>query len=526
MSEHKPDAVLVRDVAISMRDGVQLRGDLWRPADGLAPTVLFRTPYDRRTLNSDALRVSHCLDHGYAVLVQDTRGRFGSEGDWAPLMWDHEGPDGHDTVEWVAAQGWSDGRVFMAGASYLGIAQWLTALEQPPHLTAIAPGLTTSYELDQRETGGIPRLDHVVSWYVFMLADFLARRAAAGDATAVPRLQEVMVLAHDPTPALTADPPGAVPALMLPEAPLTLDALLTGTPTIPGYDYDRVKVPTLSVGCWYDVFIGGTIRSFQQMAARGNGHRLVIGPWTHASALGHVQGQQNFGLAAAGSVARLPEQHLDFFSTADHPATSVTWFLMGADTWHTSQSWPPPGTVRTALHLSSNGLVESPLACSPTTWRHEPSHPVPTHGGRVLNLGRLAAGPLDQRWLMERQDVCVFQSSTLDQPLIIAGEIALELSFVSSAAQTDLVAKLLVVHEDGTALPVAQGCLRTAPGRVMLDLAHTAVQLRPGQRLGLMIASSDFPHLAVHPEPAEQRLLHDAAQPCTLYFDVLPASAL
>jgi putative CocE/NonD family hydrolase len=512
----KPDAVLVRDVEVPMRDGVVLRGDLWRPADGLVPTVVFRTPYDRRALNSDALRVSHCLERGFGAFVQDTRGRFGSDGDWQPLMWETEGPDGYDTVEWVAAQPWSDGRVFLAGASFLGIAQWLTAMEQPPHLTAIAPGFTTSWELEQLETGGIARLDHVTTWFVFMLADFLSRRAATGDADALARLQALLPLAQDPTPALVADPPGAVPALQVPDAPMQLADLLHGTPTVPGYDYDRVQVPTLSVAGWYDVFLGGTIRSFQQMVSRGPGHQLVIGPWTHASALGHIQGQLNLGLGAAGAGAKLPDQHLDFFSGAAEGG--VRWFLLGADTWQQSPTWPPPGTVEKVLHLGPGTLLDEPDD-SGTTWRHDPADPVPTLGGRTLNLGRLSTGPLDQRPLMARDDVRTFVTAPLTSPLTLAGAVRVELDLVSTAAETDVTAKLVVVRTDGSVIPVAQGSRRTGPGVVQVDLAHTGVWLAPGERLGLLLASTDFPHLERHPEPADQVVRHGSSR---LVVEVLP----
>jgi len=517
----KADAVLVRDVAVPMRDGVVLRGDLWRPADGLVPTVVFRTPYDRRALNSDALRVSHCLDRGFAAFVQDTRGRFGSEGTWQPLMWETEGPDGYDTVEWVARQPWSDGRVFLAGASFLGIAQWLTAMEQPPHLSAIAPGFATSWELDQQETGGIPRLDHITTWFIFMLADHLGRRAAAGDTAAAARLQALLPLAHDPTPALVAEPPGAVPELDVPDAPMQLGDLLHGLPTVPGYDYERVQVPTLSIGAWYDVFLGGTIRSHQEMAARGPGHRLVIGPWTHASALGHVQGQLNLGLGAQAAAARLPEQHLEFFSAAS-PESGVSWFLLGADTWHHSPTWPPPGIAEKVLHLAPEALLDEPVESAGTEWRHEPTTPVPTLGGRTLTLGRLASGPIDQRPLLLRDDVRGFFTAPRTAPLTLAGRVRLELHLESSATVTDVVAKLVVVRSDGTVIPVAQGSRRGGPGTVEVGLAHTAVRLAVGERLGLLLASTDFPHLERHPEPADQVVLHDREHPSRLVVEVLP----
>ena len=154
--------LIEHEVAVPMRDGVVLRADVWRPDDGARhPAIVFRTPYGKADLRLDTLSPADCVAAGYAAVVQDVRGRFSSAGRWRPLSCDHEGPDGYDTVEWTAVQSWCDGDVCMAGTSYLGIVQWLAAAEDPPHLRAIAPAMTTSLSLDRQHTGPVDLTDVV-----------------------------------------------------------------------------------------------------------------------------------------------------------------------------------------------------------------------------------------------------------------------------------------------------------------------------------------------------------------------------
>ncbi len=187
------------DVPVEMRDGTVLRADVWRPAEGPpAPAVLFRTPYGKSPLGLATLTPAQCVDRGYAAVVQDTRGRFASEGEWAPLDWSQEGPDGYDTVEWTAGQPWCDGNVAMAGTSYQAIVQWLAAMEKPPHLRAIAWRMSTSAPFDAEQLGGALRLDHLTSWLGLTALEWVQRRAAAGDPVDGAVVAEVVQLLTTP----------------------------------------------------------------------------------------------------------------------------------------------------------------------------------------------------------------------------------------------------------------------------------------------------------------------------------------
>ena len=160
------DIILERSVAIPMRDGVLLYADVWRPNTELpVPVLVSRTPYGRDMLQSGLLSAPppDVVRAGYAVVYQDSRGRFESEGDWAPIA--VEVDDGYDTVEWAAVQPWSNGRVGMFGASYMGYTQWLAAIAHPPHLVAILPEVASAeYWGTWFGTGGALRLAHRIGW--------------------------------------------------------------------------------------------------------------------------------------------------------------------------------------------------------------------------------------------------------------------------------------------------------------------------------------------------------------------------
>jgi hypothetical protein len=175
-----------KNVAMPMRDGVILRGDVWRPNDSNSyPALVSRTPYQKeRMVGNDFLPYDQAAAAGYAVVVQDTRGRFASDGEWEGFMWHREAPDTYDTVEWAAAQPWCNGNVGLWGISYLAAICWLGAMEHPPHLKAIAPAMVSDGPLGTIEVGGAFRLESLMNWFIFQLiSDVLPKHIAAGTAT-------------------------------------------------------------------------------------------------------------------------------------------------------------------------------------------------------------------------------------------------------------------------------------------------------------------------------------------------------
>ncbi|MGZ6227841.1 MAG: CocE/NonD family hydrolase, partial [Candidatus Binataceae bacterium] len=159
-SAHNFEVVVERDVMLTMRDGVRLATDIYHPARGGAavpgrfPVLVERTPYDKSPARF-AVTARFFAEHGYVVLIQDVRGRGGSEGEWYAFA--REAPDGYDTIEWAAAQPWSSGKVGTMGTSYMAATQSAAATLNPPHLAAmfITEGPSNYYHCSMRHNGAL-----------------------------------------------------------------------------------------------------------------------------------------------------------------------------------------------------------------------------------------------------------------------------------------------------------------------------------------------------------------------------------
>ena len=568
------------DVPVPMRDGVRLFADVYRPAGGGAhPVLLQRTPYDKSSPGAasgrlDAVRAARS---GYAVVVQDVRGRYRSEGEFYPFA--NESRDGCDTVEWAAAQAWSTGRVGMYGGSYVGATQWLAALARPPHLAAIAPSVTShDYYEGWTYQGGALQLNFTLSWALSLVlfnAGHLARRF--GDlGTEVARLTRALDHFDETARCL---PPEAAPALARRElAPYWHDWLAH-----PGNDdywrrwniesrHHTLDLPALHCGGWYDVFLGGTLRNFTGMrenaaseTARA-GQRLIVGPWYHDRPDSRI-GEVDFGVGAAGESIDLDGRTLRFFDRwlrdEDHGYSDeapIDLFVMGANEWRKEGEWPLAGArfVRHFLHsggrarsLAGDGVLDTtaPGAEPADHFLHDPRDPVPTRGGALCcHDPGVPYGAFDQREVERRADVLVYTSAALEAPVEVIGPVTLVLHAASSAPDTDFTAKLVDVAPCGRAINLCDGIVRAryrgstsraepiAPGRVYeyrIDLGATANRFLPGHRIRVEIASSNFPRFDRNPNtgepargevdlrPAMQSVRHDEHCPSHLLLPIV-----
>lgn len=342
-----------RGVPVPMRDGVVLRADVYRP-DGPAPVpaIVYRTPYDRSSplIPLAAVDPERAAAAGFALVVQDVRGRHGSEGSFYTFA--HEGRDGFDTVEWVAGRDWCDGGVAMAGRSYGAAAQWLAAAERPPHLRAIAPVVIgADFFHNWVYQGGAFQLGFNLFWALLMFAPKESRR---------------------PDEHFRHLPLRGLPILAeLPEGRFYFDwlehsryddywARLAIAPRRP-----QIVVPALNVGGWYDVFLGGTLANFTGMREAGGspearaGQRLVIGPWAHGSTYGPYPdhrfeafgGEDGFdldGAQLAFLAAHLKEAEPD-------GSPPVRLFVMGENRWRDEDEWPLARARPTSWFLRAGG---------------------------------------------------------------------------------------------------------------------------------------------------------------------------
>jgi putative CocE/NonD family hydrolase len=487
-----------KNVMVPMRDGVRLATDVCR-LDGAppAPVLLARTPYNKDSAAAGAggvmIDVLRAAQAGYAVVVQDVRGRYASEGEFGAQF--QEYADGVDAIAWAAAQPWSAGIVGTFGGSYVGGTQWPPARERPPALRAMAPAITPSDMYEGMAYQGGANVLHVLRWVVEAIApEAIRRRAARGEAVpaAAAGLDLAEALAHlplDDHPPLRDLAPFYVEWLAHP----TADAYWE--PGSPRAWYERVEAPALHITGWYDIFLQSTIQNFEGMRQRGGSEharhhqRLIIGPWSHASFTGSFP-EREFGPAASEAALDLTGIQLRWFDRwlkeADNGVEQeppVTLFVMGIDEWRTEADWPLPDTQYRPYYLHSAGAAntrhgdgtlsaEPPGDEPPDVYLYNPLRPVPTVGGQVILPGGNAIGPRDQRAVEMRDDVLVYSTPVLDRPVEVTGPIELCLFVASSARDTDFTGKLVDVYPDGRAMILTEGILRALPH--VIDGARTA----------------------------------------------------
>jgi putative CocE/NonD family hydrolase len=568
-----------RHVPVAMRDGTILRADVWRPDDEAAhPTLLQRSPYGkspgRISIVDAGLDPLRAVEAGYVVVLQDTRGRFASDGRFDPFR--DERADGADTIAWAAAQPWSDGQVGMYGGSYFGATQLLAAAETPPALRAITPVVTASeYYEGWTYQGGAFQLGFVLFWTLSALAPAEILRRPEGER---PRLLEQLnALLADPWDTYRRLPLGDLGGLeeLVPYYREWLEHDTRDSwweETAPNEHYGSVVVPALHVGGWYDIFAAGTIENFLRLREEAGsaearaGQRLFVGPWAHAS-YGDIIGQLEFGPTAAWESFDTTAWHLAWFEETlrggESDSLPVRIFLMGANSWLEAEDWPPAGVAAQDWHLHSRGAANTsggdgdlgrlpPGDEQPDRFTYDPADPVPTHGGATLIPGFLVGlhtGALDQRELELRSDVLVYTSEPLERDLDVIGSVQAVLYVSTSGTDTDFTAKLVDVHPTGAAYLICDGirALRhreslarvspVEPGatyELQVALGPTANRFSRGHRLRLEVSSSNFPRFARNPNngvaptravetdltPARQVLYHDAARPSRLVLPV------
>ncbi len=538
-----------KNVPAMMRDGVTLRANVYRPADGGPyPVLLTRLPYNKDFPAGLAfLDLLRLAESGYIVVVQDVRGRFASEGHFRSF--EQEFTDGFDTVEWATQLPGADGQVGMWGLSYFGMTQWQAAVGRPVGLKALVPGITFGeYRNGTQYRGGAHELGLVAAWpQTSIAADVLMRRYGADPAQLLPRLWELVGVidnvpkSYDTLPLENLPDPANLVPFMYEWLRAPLDGALWDEVKIDGR-YADVAADTLHVGGWYDCFLGETIRQYVAMrevaTARGSRlPRLVVGPWTHGR-FDSVVGELDFGLASAGAFlggrGDLTTLHLQWFDAtlkgreaalAQRP--QVELFVMGENRWRGYDAWPIPGAREDRWYLASDGHANSrggdgtlsrevSGGAASDTYLYDPADPVPTRGGATLLPAAMPRGPLDQGPNEDRPDVLCYTSAPFDQPYTAIGAVGVTLFAASSAPDTDFVARLVDVYPDGRAIGVADGIIRAsarasypAPGVVTIvppspiepdrvyeysiDLWATAITFLPGHRLRVEITSSNFP---------------------------------
>jgi putative CocE/NonD family hydrolase len=578
---------VARDVPVEMRDGTVLYADVYRPAaDGYYPVILQRTPYNKEAgalalIQTDTFRA---VRRGYAVVIQDCRGRYASDGDFRPFHQEIE--DGYDTVEWCGAQEWSDGNVGMFGTSYVGATQWLAAISTPPSLRCIVPAFTASdYYEGWTYQGGAFQWGFMCNWVLpFFTAADLVRIHARTPYPDFDERRAALANAID-------DMSTTIKTLPLKDFPIDSEISpyfaewLSHPSRGPFWKscsiqerHDNVAVPAFNVGGWYDIFLDGTIRNFNGVRSNGatsvarDGSRLLLGAWTHTTPPLAVSGSVDFGVLAGQGYSPITMdidgEYLRFFDLwlkgiddgfSEEPPIKL--FVMSEDVWRTENEWPLARTQFTEYFLHSGGDANSssgdgalsttaPDSERPDHYLYDPFHPVPTVGGQLCCYpSKLAPGAFDQREVEKRTDVLVFVTEPLAQDIEVTGPVTLKLWAATTAVDTDFTGKLVDMYPDGYARNLTDGIIRAryrkgteqpecvTPGEIVeytIDLWSTSNHFKAGHRIGLEVTSSNFPRFdrnlntggdlgqETEMPPALQTIYHDQEHPSRLILPIIP----
>jgi len=439
--------------------------------------ILGRTPYNKNGLDGIG---AEAIKRGFILVAQDCRGRFASEGENLPFNLD--GPDGFDTLEWIAKQPWCNGRIGTWGGSAGAITQFQMITSGTDKISA------------QHLTVGAPNLYDVV--YI----NGVFRKAL---------IEDWLRLAQWSSNAL---------------------ARWVGHPIYDDYwrerdasrNYRQANAPALHIGGYWDIFAQGTIDAFAGYQEKGGPkargkQRLVMGPWTHG-VLQEKAGELKF------PNARTPPGEVDdawkwfdltLKSNTVNTGSAVTYYVIGdvndpkapGNVWRTADQWPPAPATPTKYYLREDRILSKskPGAADPLTYTYDPSKPAPTVGGIQLSI---PAGPMDQKLVEERADVLVFTTAPLTSPIEVTGRVRAQVWVSVDAPDTDFIARLCDVYPDGRSFNLCEGAIRARfregrtketflePGKVYaieIDLWSTSVIFSTGHSIRLQITSSSAP---------------------------------
>jgi len=506
---------------VPMRDGVKLATGIFLPdGNGRWPVVLIRTPYGK---NTQATSNAVWTGRGFALVVQDCRGKFKSEGAYNPFV--DDGRDGYDTVEWIAKQPWSNGKVGMFGASAMGITTNLAAMMNPPHLTAgFVMVARSSIYAQSAFLGGVYRKELNDRWLKSQNAESVIAET----------------LKHN-----------------------VYDGYYDSNEM--SKHWQEIRVPIYNWGGWYDIFDQGNIDNFVGLQQKGGGQaaghqKLTMGPWGHGQ-IDEVKYPENaggvFGKNSLDAALLWFEYWLQGKDNGIMNEPAVRYYVMGdvsdpnapGNEWRTAPAWPVPAKT-TSYFLSTGGALiekQSGNAESSDSYAYDPKNPVPTIGGGNLYIKK---GPMDQRAIGDRKDILKFVTPVLAAPVEVTGRVTVELWAESDAPDTDFIAKLVDVYPDGAERLVLDSAVRARfrdgldhevfmkKGEVYkfaVDLWSTSIIFNKGHRIAVHITSSNDPRFDPNPNTgkplradaetrvAKNTIHHDRAHPSRVLLPVVPS---
>ena len=533
-------------VMIPMRDGVELSTALQFPESGRAPfpVVLLRTAYGKRSQRGYGRFFSQ---HGYVVAIQDVRGTNTSQGEFQ--IWQHEKEDGYDTVEWLAAQEWSNGKVGMIGGSYGGWVQLAAAAAKPPHLVTIVP----------RVPMGDPFFNHVYPYGMFALTHLQAlsifqRMAGRPSGRELPNDWRDR-LSHLPVVDLYREVLGEENDVWREHLRhAESDSYWEQSNVL--RELETVSIPVFLQGGWFDFGGIGTKEAYLHLQESGNRYlKLLIGPWMHS---GRLPPGDEYDWGTNAEVDFMPlflrwfDAWLKGVDDGILEESMVSLFATGPNRWLEAGSYPLPGTSQLALYLTSAGRANTTLGNGGLQFQEQADGP--EYDSYVYD----PADPTPSLWfdaletydttVRSRDDILVYETDPLTDSLLVMGPISARLHASSSAKDTDWVVYWRVIDDQDNPVPMGRGTLRAryrnSPARpelltehqiyeYTLDLWHMGMLIEPGWRIRVEIASSCFPAFSRNLNTggsnewdteyvtAQQRIFHSQRYPSHLVLSVI-----
>ncbi len=529
-SEPRYEVIVSKNVMVSMRDGVRLATDIYRPAlngipvPGKFPVILERTPYNKGGIAGWA---SYFVPRGYVAVGQDVRGRYASEGNWRPHRDDVR--DGYDTAKWIGEQPWCNGNIGTVGTSYPGGTQHALAISNPPYLKAMIPvdAMSNYGRYGIRHNGAFE-----LRWMNWIFNIGLPEGAhEARDPAVREALTELGKHVREYAKGLPLRR-GTTALRLAPDYEAWLvEAMGHGDyddywknmgASVVDHVAEYKDIPVYLVSGWYDSWGTQTanLNYVELSKAKKGPIRLIMGPWTHGGQTHSFAGEAEFGREAALDFAafelRWFDRWLKGIENGDDREPPVRIFVMGGGDahkspegrtfvgghWRDEHEWPLARTASTPYYLHADGSLstDKPAAPSavnsPTHYLFDPRHPVPTLGGNISSEGVLTFhGAYDQRcradyWVCEdtrplsaRNDVLVFETPPLDRDTEVTGRLIVKLWASSSAPDTDFTAKLVDVYPPNANFPagidlnVADSIVRAR----YRDSLEKATLMKPGE---------------------------------------------
>jgi hypothetical protein len=510
--------MLVRyDVHVPARDAVRLSVNVFQPrTTGKHPTVMILTPYGK-DLGNPLDEAWSFVKRGYAFVSVDARGRYDSEGEFAPNR--NDGPDGSDVMNWIAKQPWSDGRIATYGGSYLGKVQWEMAKQNNPHHVAIMSYVSPADDWnDESRYNGVPKLDLMYTWMMGMYGH--VGHPAAGWEWG--KLMRGLPLTSLDT-AAGRDMPFWRELMRHDRLDdFWMPSQMTGS-------YDKFDIPSFNVSGWYEGQLKGAVQNFTNAVKHSktpSAHMLVVGPWLHGVNRNRVIGERDAGPHAIINLDSIRDAWLDsrLLGSPKQDLPHVLYFLPVKNEWRSASDWPVPGTTFTSFYLASAGKANtlhgdgtlgtgsSGQRAPADTFTYDPANPTPSLSSRTAGArGGLPQGSVDNRKNEERPDVLVYTGEPLQQGMEITGPVRATIYVSTNVVDTDIAMKLLDVYPDGRAHNLTEGIARAKyrnsysapelmrPGQVYkvdVELFPTSNWFEAGHRIRIEIAGSDFPNFA------------------------------